>query len=90
MPDNTDDKASNPPIINNAVAIHLNSTTVQDILADLGKPSRIFYKEEDKMKIHSVNDHGNLLYKSPHPIEAKTADTTADDKDKGLFFFFCY
>ncbi|OAD08236.1 hypothetical protein MUCCIDRAFT_134472, partial [Mucor lusitanicus CBS 277.49] len=28
----------------------------QDILADLGKPSRTFYKEEDKMKIHSVTD----------------------------------
>lgn len=69
------------------MAISLNLTTVQDILADLGKPSRIFYKEEDKMKIHSVNDHGNLLYKPPHPIESKTADITADDKDKGSFCF---
>ncbi|KAG2198592.1 hypothetical protein INT47_001039 [Mucor saturninus] len=82
-PGSTDDKSTNnPPIINNPVIISLNSTTVQDILADLGKPSRIFYKEEDKMKIHSVNDHGNLLYKPPHPIESKTADITADDKDK--------
>ena len=28
-------------------------TTPQDLLADLGSPSSIYYKEEDKMKIHS-------------------------------------
>ncbi|KAI8063602.1 hypothetical protein BC940DRAFT_307121 [Gongronella butleri] len=40
----------------NLVDIRLHHTTVQNILADLGRPSRVFYKEEDKMKIHSVDD----------------------------------
>lgn len=39
------------------------------------------------MKIHSVNDNDNLLYKPTHPIESKPGDTTADDKDKGIGFF---
>ncbi|ORZ08694.1 hypothetical protein BCR42DRAFT_424716 [Absidia repens] len=46
------------------VEILLRITPVQDILADLGKPSRVFYKEEDKMKIHSVADDGGLSNKS--------------------------
>ncbi|KAF9292150.1 hypothetical protein BGZ68_010406 [Mortierella alpina] len=33
------------------VVLHI--TTPQDLLADLGSPSSIYYKEEDKMKIHS-------------------------------------
>lgn len=81
------EKTSNsyPTILNTSVSIQLNKTSAQDILADLGKPSRIFYKEEDKMKIHSVNDHDNSGYKStPHPIESKSGDTTGDDKEKGM------
>ena len=31
--------------------------TVQDVIAALGAPARIFYKSEDKMKIHSPNAH---------------------------------
>ncbi|KAG0077776.1 hypothetical protein BGZ92_001779 [Podila epicladia] len=33
--------------------ILLHVTTPQDLLADLGSPASIYYKEEDKMKIHS-------------------------------------
>ncbi|KAF9178539.1 hypothetical protein BGZ51_007689 [Haplosporangium sp. Z 767] len=33
--------------------IMLHVTTPQDLLADLGSPASIYYKEEDKMKIHS-------------------------------------
>lgn len=72
----------NPSIAHNSVTVNLNKTSVQDILADLGKPSRIFYKEEDKMKIHSVTDNGTLLNSKNHPIESKSGDTTGDDKDK--------
>lgn len=78
---------ANVSIVHQNVTIHLNITTAQDILADLGKPSRTFYKEEDKMKIHSVTDT-TLLSKSSHPIESKLGDTSttaagSDDKDKG-------
>lgn len=65
-----------------SVSVELNKTSAQDILADLGKPSRVFYKEEDKMKIHSVTDHGTIVDKS-NPIESKTTNIAADDKDKG-------
>ncbi|ORX45512.1 UPF0183-domain-containing protein [Hesseltinella vesiculosa] len=41
------------------VDILLGCTTVQEILSDLGRPSRLFYKEEDKMKIHSVDEPSN-------------------------------
>ncbi|KAL7329468.1 hypothetical protein PS15p_207561 [Mucor circinelloides] len=83
---NTMTNNSNVNIVNQNVTIHLNTTTAQDILADLGKPSRTFYKEEDKMKIHSVTD-ATVLSKSSHPIESKSGDTSTttaagDDKDK--------
>ena len=31
--------------------------SVQDVMSAVGAPSRIFYKSEDKMKIHSPNAH---------------------------------
>ncbi|CAH1757687.1 7217_t:CDS:10 [Entrophospora sp. SA101] len=53
-----------------SIEIILKVTTSQDLIVDLGRPLRIFYKEEDKMQIHSeynnnvientengVNDH---------------------------------
>ncbi|KAF9976428.1 hypothetical protein BGZ73_008630 [Actinomortierella ambigua] len=35
------------------VPILLHISTPQDLLADIGPPANIYYKEEDKMKIHS-------------------------------------
>jgi hypothetical protein len=67
--------------MNQQVIIGLNTTSVQDILADLGKPSRIFYKEEDKMKIHSISDMKPSL---TNPMESKSiAQLASNDKDKG-------
>ena len=31
--------------------------SIQDVLTAVGAPARIFYKDEDKMKIHSPNAH---------------------------------
>ena len=31
--------------------------SVQDVVSALGAPARIYYKSEDKMKIHSPNAH---------------------------------
>ncbi|KAI8970501.1 hypothetical protein BDB01DRAFT_731775 [Pilobolus umbonatus] len=56
----TDTEVSRNTVYNNMVVIDINVTTAQDILADIGKPSKVFYKEEDKMKIHSVSD--NVLF----------------------------
>ncbi|CEP08028.1 hypothetical protein [Parasitella parasitica] len=78
----------NVNIVHQNVSINLTSTTAQDILADLGKPSKTFYKEEDKMKIHSVTDTTMLSSKSSHPIESKSGDVStaagSDDKDKDI------
>ncbi|KAG0306999.1 hypothetical protein BGZ98_001307 [Dissophora globulifera] len=38
--------------------IQLHVTTPQDLLADLGSPGSIYYKEDDKMQIHSDSDGG--------------------------------
>jgi hypothetical protein len=84
---NNENAAKSSKIVNSSVFVGLNTTTVQDILSDLGKPSRIFYKEEDKMKIHSTTDNAALLSKS-NPIESKSGDVLLvsgnDDKDKGI------
>lgn len=37
--------------------------TCQDVMSLLGTPSQVFYKSEDKMKIHSPNAH--LHVKTP-------------------------
>ncbi|CAI2171113.1 2419_t:CDS:10 [Funneliformis geosporum] len=44
---------------NVSTEIVLNVTTPQDLLVDLGSPLRIFYKEEDKMRIHSEYSSAN-------------------------------
>ncbi|KAK9763718.1 hypothetical protein K7432_009368 [Basidiobolus ranarum] len=33
-------------------------TSAQDVITDLGQPNEIFYKEEDKMRIHSRSEAG--------------------------------
>ncbi|KAI8369334.1 uncharacterized protein BYT42DRAFT_583999 [Radiomyces spectabilis] len=69
----------------NHVSIILHRSSAQDILAELGKPSRIFYKEEDKMKIHSIMDERSMLGKSPNKDERQdyvhTVNLEDEDKD---------
>lgn len=86
-------------IHNRTVSIQLHVSTPQDILAELGKPSRIFYKEEDKMKIHSNYDHNNNSFTSnSYPFELSTTETatlttatTLDDKGaQPTDYFFNY
>ncbi|KAK9702919.1 hypothetical protein K7432_011010 [Basidiobolus ranarum] len=36
-------------------------TSAQDVITDLGQPGEIFYKEEDKMRIHSHSETGKNL-----------------------------
>lgn len=38
--------------------------TLQDVVSALGSPSKVFYKEEDKMKIHAQNSHKLLTSRS--------------------------
>ncbi|KAI9319904.1 hypothetical protein BX666DRAFT_1917264 [Dichotomocladium elegans] len=69
------DEAGNSTVMNQ-VDILLRISKPQDILADLGKPSRVFYKEEDKMKIHSVTDNGAML--------GRISDEDADNGDRAM------
>lgn len=41
------------------VSIELGSTTVQDLILDLGRPAQVFYKTDDRMKIHSDSTSGS-------------------------------
>jgi len=41
------------PHLDKPVRIRLGETTAQDLVCDLGPPLRTFYKEDDRMSIHS-------------------------------------
>ncbi|KAI9255592.1 hypothetical protein BDA99DRAFT_517147 [Phascolomyces articulosus] len=77
------------------VHIRLHASTPQDILAELGKPSRIFYKEEDKMKIHSVTDDGAMVGRlsedgkgdQDHPVANEEEDKDASIIEPTDYFF---
>jgi hypothetical protein len=40
------------------VSIELGTTTVQDLILDLGRPAQVFYKTDERMKIHSESSSG--------------------------------
>ncbi|KAF9915699.1 hypothetical protein BX616_005579 [Lobosporangium transversale] len=44
------------PMQSQKCLIQLHVTTPQDLLADLGSPGSIYYKEDDKMQIHNDTD----------------------------------
>lgn len=84
----TNDDSSNSTV-SNQVEILLHISRPQDILADLGKPSRVFYKEEDKMKIHSVTDDGAMLGgatdEDAESAERIVRTSGPDEDEKGTF-----
>ncbi|KAL0078302.1 hypothetical protein J3Q64DRAFT_1756588 [Phycomyces blakesleeanus] len=101
----TTDSAREPvKTTSNTVQITLHLSTAQDILADLGKPSRIFYKEEDKMKIHSTANDLTALEKQDTKGDRSKASgsnngsraVSAEEEDKDPFtvhptdYFFNY
>ena len=63
------------------VHIVLRVSTPQDILAELGKPSRVFYKEEDKMKIHSVTDDGEMIGRPSDDRKGDQAHPPVNEED---------
>ncbi|XP_064467360.1 phagosome assembly factor 1-like [Ornithodoros turicata] len=52
------------PVQKNLIRTIKFGDTVQDIVAALGSPNKVFYKEEDKMKIHAQNSHKLLTSRS--------------------------
>jgi len=53
------------------VDLILGLTTPQDAMLDLGQPQRIFYKEDDRMRIHGGQSNGNA--------ERGSRDRTSDN-----------
>jgi hypothetical protein len=68
---------------NVSAEIILNVSTPQDLLVDIGSPLRTFFKEEDKLRIHSEDsnindaiessDSGNLN-SSPNGVEGHSQE----------------
>ncbi|KAF9402556.1 hypothetical protein BGX21_009629 [Mortierella sp. AD011] len=58
--------------------IQLNVTTPQDLLADLGSPGSIYYKEDDKMQIHSDTDDSSQIQQEDDGILGEMEDIGYD------------
>ncbi|KAF9200509.1 hypothetical protein BGZ49_009277 [Haplosporangium sp. Z 27] len=58
--------------------IQLNVTTPQDLLADLGSPGSIYYKEDDKMQIHSDNSESSPIQQEDDGILGEMEDIGYD------------
>ncbi|KAF9113623.1 Cullin-3 [Mortierella sp. AM989] len=58
--------------------IQLNVTTPQDLLADLGSPGSIYYKEDDKMQIHSDTDDSPQIQQEDDGILGEMEDIGYD------------
>ena len=43
------------PSTSKPVNVRIGTTSAQDLTCDLGAPLRVFYKEDDRMAIHSRN-----------------------------------
>ena len=62
--------------------ILLHVTTPQDLLADLGSPASIYYKEEDKMKIHSETKESPRIQQEEDGILGEMDDIGYDRTNK--------
>ncbi|CBQ71018.1 conserved hypothetical protein [Sporisorium reilianum SRZ2] len=74
------------------VELLLGITTPQDALCDLGQPQRIFYKEDDRMRIHGApSAHGSV--RGAREGASETSNSTEDsafgsgDLDDSAFFY---
>lgn len=77
--------------------ILLHVTTPQDLLADLGSPASIYYKEEDKMKIHSETKESPRIQQEEDGILGEMDDIGYDRTNKpaegahhDLSFHLCF
>ncbi|SPO32214.1 uncharacterized protein UTRI_02771 [Ustilago trichophora] len=92
MPDRTTNTAS--PVSGDAshvVDLVLGLTTPQDALCDLGQPQRIFYKEDDRMRIHgSTGGHGGRGTRdrvSEQSSSTEGSHSGSNDHDDSAFFY---
>ncbi|CAG8518124.1 9392_t:CDS:10 [Paraglomus occultum] len=71
--------------------ILLNVTTPQDLLVEIGPPLRIFYKEDDQMKIHS-EENGKSADFGNHMTNAAVTDAALPSGEDGqaIDYFYNY
>jgi hypothetical protein len=62
--------------------IILNVTTPQDLLIDIGSPLRTFYKEEDKMRIHSEDSNANEVIESGDGRDSNSSSIGVEDHSR--------
>lgn len=67
---------------NVSTEIILNVTTPQDLLVDIGSPLRIFYKEEDKMRIHSEDSNVNEVIESDDGRDLNSSSIGVEDHSR--------
>ncbi|RGB28930.1 hypothetical protein C1646_714696 [Rhizophagus diaphanus] len=67
---------------NVSTEIILNVTTPQDLLIDIGSPLRIFYKEEDKMRIHSEDSNANEVIESDDGRDLNSSSIGVEDPSR--------
>jgi len=67
------------PFQSTPVEIRVGETTAQDLIADIGSPLRVHYKEDDRMKIHKASSSAD----SDHDAQS--------DESEGYFYnYFQY
>lgn len=74
------------------VELLLGVTTPQDAMCDLGQPQRIFYKEDDRMRIHGAatghaNGRGGRDRASPNGSSNDDPLSGSHDADDSAFFY---
>ena len=73
------------------VDLVLGLTTPQDALCDLGQPQRIFYKEDDRMRIHGgASGHGGRGARDRASENSSSTDDSlsgSHDLDDSAFFY---
>ncbi|KAN0062202.1 hypothetical protein ACQY0O_005383 [Thecaphora frezii] len=75
---------------NHRVELLLGVTTPQDAMCDLGTPQRIFYKEDDRMRIHATGGTPRLSPDGRDGDAAEVEDREEPSQDDGSPFFYNY
>lgn len=79
-----------------SVWIRLGITTTQDVMADLGPPGKVFYKDNNKMDIHRIqtnNSNNNGTWSSTVPVPLSSSPVSQEERHPVLLptdYFYNY
>lgn len=78
------------PVASNSYAVELvlGVTTPQDAISDLGTPQKVFYKEDDRMRIHGPRPTRDRTSENSNSTIADhgSANSAADNDDSAFFY----